>query len=111
MKIGILVRVFEQVFEKVGTVVFTCDGVVMIYDDSTIEEEMGRIKQLFTDGREQNDNLPYAGWMRTRHMSALETSTREEILAAITLSEEDERMTIFTNGTFEDYPGKELVEG
>ena len=30
-------------------------------------------------------------------MSALETSTREEILAAITLSEEDGRMTIFTN--------------
>ena len=44
-------------------------------------------------------------------MSALETSTREEILAAITLSEEDGRMTIFINGTFEDYPRKELAEG
>ena len=65
MKIGILVRVFEQVFEKVGTVAFACDGVVMIHDDSTIEEEMGRIKQLFIDEREQNDNLPYTGWMRT----------------------------------------------
>ena len=36
-------------------------------------------------------------------MSALETATREEVIAAITLSEEDGRMTIFTDERFEDY--------
>jgi hypothetical protein len=28
-----------------------------------------------------NDELPYAGWMGARHMSALETSTRKEVIA------------------------------
>ncbi|WEL27507.1 Diadenylate cyclase (plasmid) [Haloferax volcanii] len=40
--------------------------------------------------------------MGARHMSALETSTREEVVATITLSEEDGRVTVFTDGTFED---------
>jgi diadenylate cyclase len=37
-------------------------------------------------------------------MGALETSTREEICAVVTLSEEDGRMTVFTDGTFDDTP-------
>jgi DNA integrity scanning protein DisA with diadenylate cyclase activity len=43
-------------------------------------------------------------------MSTLETFTREEILAAITLSEEDGRMTIFTNWVFNNHSDKELAE-
>lgn len=90
----------SETAEKVAS---TCDGAVMINNDGTIEEEMVRIRQLSTAEREQNDSLPHAGWMGARHMSALETSTRTEILAAITLSEEDGRMTVFTDGTFTDY--------
>jgi|AntRauTorcE11897_2_1112592.scaffolds.fasta_scaffold00668_1 hypothetical protein len=90
----------SETAEKVAS---TCDGAVMINNDGTIEEEMVRIRQLSTAEREQNDSLPYAEWMGARHMSALETSTRTEILAAITLSEEDGRMTVFTDGTFTDY--------
>jgi DNA integrity scanning protein DisA with diadenylate cyclase activity len=41
--------------------------------------------------------------MGTRHMRALETATREEVVAAITLSGEDGRITIFTDEGFEDY--------
>lgn len=48
--------------------------------------------------------------MGTRHMSALETSTRDEVAAAITLSEEDGRMTIFTGGEFQTYPREKLKE-
>ena len=47
--------------------------------------------------------------MGTRHMSALETSTRKEVVATITLSEEDGRVTVFTDGTFEDSPATSLV--
>lgn len=94
----------DSLSEAAQEVAFTCDGAVIVNNDGTIEEEMVRIKQLSTAEREQIISLPYAGWMGARHMSALETSTRKEILAAITLSEEDGRMTIFTDGTFEDYP-------
>lgn len=85
-------------------VAFACDGAVVVHNDGTIEEDMVRMKQLSTADREQIGGLPYAGWMGARHMSALETSTREEIFAVITVSEEDGRMTIFADGAFEDYP-------
>lgn len=95
----------SETAEKVAS---TCDGAVVVHNDGAIEEEMVRMKQLSTAEREQIDGLPYAGWMGARHMSALETSTREEICAVITLSEEDGRMTVFTDGTFEDYPHDEM---
>lgn len=94
----------DALSEAAEKVAFSCDGAVMVNNDGTIEEEMVRIKQLSTAEHEQKDGLPFAGWMGARHMSALEASTRREILAAITLSEEDGRMTVFTDGTFTDYP-------
>ncbi len=100
----------DALSETAEKIAFTCDGAVIINNDGTIEEEMVRIRQLSTAEREQNDSVPYAEWMGARHMSALENSTRAEILAAITLSEEDGRMTVFTDGTFTDYPRDELVK-
>ena len=84
-------------------VAFSCDGAVIIHNDGTIQEEMVRVNQLSTAERAQTGELPYAGWMGTRHMSALETATREEVVAAITLSEEDGRVTTFIDDGFEDY--------
>lgn len=98
----------DALSETAEKVAFACDGAVIINNDGTIEEEMVRIRQLSTVEREQNDSVPYAAWMGARHMSALENSTRTEILAAITLSEEDGRMTVFTDGTFTDYPRNTL---
>jgi len=40
--------------------------------------------------------------MGARHMSALETATRPEVVAAMTVSEEDGRVTVFSNGVFDD---------
>jgi len=34
------------------------------------------------------ENLTYADWMGTKHLSAMEISTREEVLWTVTLSEE-----------------------
>jgi DNA integrity scanning protein DisA with diadenylate cyclase activity len=64
---------------------------------------MVRLKQLSTDGDDVNNDLPYAGWMGARHMSALETSTRAAVSVVVTLSEEDGRVTIFSDGTFTEY--------
>jgi hypothetical protein len=78
------------------------DGAVVVHNDGTIEETMVRVTQLSPGESPRNDDLRYTGWMGARHMSALETSTREEVVSAITLSEEDGRVTVFTDGYFED---------
>lgn len=54
------------------------------------------------------DELQYADWMRTKQLSALETSLREDVIWAIALSEEDGHVTTFLNGTYQDYPRDEL---
>lgn len=90
--------------EAAANIALNCDGAVFVTNDGTIKETMVRIKQLSTAEREQHDSLPYAGWMGARYKSSLETSTREAIRAAITFSEEDGRVTVFTDGTFEDQP-------
>ena len=54
--------------------------------------------------------LPYADWMGTRHMSALETSTRDAVFAVVTLSEENGRVTVFRDGDYDNRQRDELVE-
>ena len=93
----------SALLETARGVAFSCDGAVVVRDDGTIREEMVRVDQLSTAERARIDDLPYAEWMGTRHMSALETATREEVIAAITLSEEDGRVTFFTDEGFEDH--------
>ena len=98
--------VFDEtsaLLEAARRVAFSCDGAVVVHNDGTIQEEMVRVDQLSTVERARIDDLPYAGWMGTRHMSALETATREDVVAAITLSEEDGRVTVFTEEGFEEY--------
>ncbi|MEF8824734.1 MAG: diadenylate cyclase [Halapricum sp.] len=87
--------------ETAQNVALSRDGAVVVHSDGTIEEAMVRVKQLSPIECRRNDGIPYAGWMGARHMSALETSTRKEVIAAVTLSEEDGRVTVFTDGTFE----------
>jgi DNA integrity scanning protein DisA with diadenylate cyclase activity len=100
------IAVFLEAAQRVA---LSRDGAVVVHSDGTIEEAMVRINQLSTDGCSGNTDLSYAEWMGTRHMSALETSTRQEVIAAITLSEEDGRVTVFTDGTFEDSVATSLV--
>jgi DNA integrity scanning protein DisA with diadenylate cyclase activity len=92
----------DSILETARGVAFSCDGAIVVHDDGSIKEEMVRLKQLSTAEGARIDDLPYAGWMGARHMSALETSTRAEVFAAITLSEEDGRITVFADGAFED---------
>lgn len=100
----------DALCESARSVAFNCDGAVIVNKDGTIEEDMMRLTQLSAAEMDPAEPLPYADWMGTRHMSALETSTRDEVAAAITLSEEDGRMTVFRNGTFQTYAREKLAE-
>lgn len=79
--------------------------------DGTGQEQMVRIKSQGGDdpGRDL-DAVAYADWMGTKHTSAAEISVREDVWAAVTLSEETGRMTVFRDGDVEDYPRDELGE-
>jgi hypothetical protein len=52
--------------------------------------------------------IEYRDWMSAKHLSALEVSSIDAILAAVTLSEENGRVSVFKDGEFEDYKREEL---
>lgn len=90
-------------------VAYDCDGAVVVSVDGTVMEQMVRMKDLPESERAAaGAGLEYAEWMGARHMSALDTSVREEVVAAVTLSEETGRVTRFVDGTYEDVPYAEL---
>mgnify|MGYP002763125321 FL=1 len=89
-------------------VAFSQDGAVIMTGDGTIQEQMVRVRSPSRSAVPDIDDLQYPNWMGTKHMSALETSLREDVLWAITLSEEDGRVTTFLNGTYQDYPRDEI---
>lgn len=89
-------------------VAFSCDGAVVIAADGTIQEQMVRIRSPSPEDIERAGGVSSADWMGTKHLSALEISTREEVLWAVTLSEENGRVTSFLNGSYQDYTRAEL---
>lgn len=90
--------------EAARRVAISRDGAVVVHEDGRIEAPMVRVAQLSQAERRDNGTLDFAGWMGARHMSALETSTRGPVRAVVTLSEEDGRMTVFRDGSYEDFP-------
>ena len=46
--------------------------------------------------------------MGTKHLSAIEISVYEEVVAAIILGEENGRMSVFEDGEYDDYQRDEL---
>ncbi|WP_435063850.1 diadenylate cyclase [Halobaculum sp. EA56] len=87
-------------------VAFGHDGAVVVTGDGTIQEQMVRVRSPTVTDAESAPEYP--DWMGTRHLSALEASTRDEVLWAVTLSEEDGRVTTFLNGTYQDYPRDQI---
>ena len=96
---------FVQAAEEVA---FSQDGAFVITVDGTIQEQMVRIRSPTATEVEDRETVEYADWMGTKHLSAVEVSTREEVLAAVTLSEENGRVTVFRDGTYEDRRRHEL---
>jgi hypothetical protein len=89
------------------SVAFERDGAVIVSADGTVQEQMVRIKSP-SPGTIDEDGVQYADWMGTKHLSAVESSVREEVLAAVTLSEETGRVTVFEDGDFMDFQREEL---
>jgi hypothetical protein len=99
----------ETFVQAARDVAFNCDGAVVIAADGTIQEQMVRVRSPSPEEMAETD-LAYADWMGTKHLSAMEVSTREEVLWAVTLSEENGRVTSFLDGTYQDYP-REAIGG
>ena len=98
----------EEFISAARDVAFSCDGAVIVAADGTIQKQMVRVRSPTDVTGNGASEFEYSDWMGTKHMSALEASTREEVLWAVTLSEEDGRVTSFRNGTYQDYPRDEI---
>lgn len=89
-------------------VAFRCDGAVVVTGDGTIQQQMMRVRTLNPDEVAAAADINYPDWMGSKHMSALETTLRKNVLLAVTLSEETGRVTTFVNGTYQDYTIDEI---
>jgi hypothetical protein len=85
-------------------VAFECDGAIVVTADGTVQEQMVRVRAPL-DGSAPPE---YPEWMSAKHLSALEVSTLEAVLSAVTLSEENGRVTVFEDGQYEDHRRAEL---
>jgi len=86
--------------DAVGTVSVEQDGGIVVAVDGEIEAQMVRFRDLGTRSGESDlvDDVSYEPWMGSRHMSAIETSVRPEVVATVTLSEETGRVSVFRDG-------------
>lgn len=89
-------------------VAFACDGAVVVTVDGTIQEQMVRVKTPAELDAGESERIEYADWMGTKHLSAAEISTRQEVLATVTLSEENGRVTVFRRGQYTDRRRSEI---
>ena len=96
---------FHRVAEDVA---FSRDGGIIVTGDGTIQQQMVRVRSPNHDEIPAVSDLTFPEWMGTKHMSALETSLRENVLWAITLSEENGRVTTYLDGTYQDYPREDI---
>lgn len=94
--------VFEDdgLVEAASSVSVDRDGGVVVAVDGEIEPQMVRFRDLGTRSGESElvDDVDYEPWMGSRHMSAIETSVRPEVIATVTLSEETGRVSVFRDG-------------
>ncbi len=86
------------------------DGGVVVAVDGEIEAQMVRFRDLGARADESDlmNGVEYEPWMGSRHMSAIETSVRPEVVATVTLSEESGRVSVFRDGEATTYTRNEL---
>ena len=101
-------RESEAFLEVARDVAFDRDGAVVVAGDGTVQEQMVRVRNLSTTERKRTDEVNPADWMGTKHLSALEASARQQVLWAITLSEQNGRVTTFLDGEYRDYEQDDL---
>lgn len=82
--------------EATHKVAHSRDGAVVVSVDGLVNRQLVRFRSVGIE-----DDLEYADWMGSRHMSALDISTRSDVIATVTLSGETGRITVFEDGDFE----------
>ena len=92
----------ETFVQAARDVAFSCDGAVLVAGDGTVHKQMVRVRTPHLNRDEGTTASNYADWMGRKHLSALEVSTREEVLGAVTLSSEDGRVMTFRDGDYDD---------
>ena len=100
----------EEFHQAALTVSMTIDGAVVASIDGALLEQMVRIKDPNHQvlAARSDAQVAYEDWMGSRHMNALDTSLPDDVVATITLSEENGRVTVFTDGCFTDYSREEV---
>ncbi|WP_049921084.1 diadenylate cyclase [Halopiger djelfimassiliensis] len=100
----------DAFFETARDVAVTRDGAVVVSVDGVVQEQMVRFTDLMPDERDDLDprDADYEGWMGSRHMSALDTSRRPNVVTTLTLSEETGRVSLFEAGAMETLERPEL---
>ena len=100
----------DTFYETAQQVAMNCDGAVVVSVDGVVQQQMVRFTDLMPGELENVDpaDSEYEDWMGSRHMSALDTSRRPNVVSTLTLSEETGRVTIFESGSFETYRRSEL---
>jgi len=96
---------FTDAVEVASDIAFDCDGAVAVSADGTFQEQMVRVRSA---PRHAMSNADYPSWMSAKHLSAFEASTRQEVLAAVTLSEENGRVTVFRKGSYRNLERHDL---
>ena len=101
----------DSFYEATAEVARSRDGAVVISVDGIVQEQMVRFRD-YPAGSEHspNDSKQYADWMGSRHMSALDTSARPEVVTTITLSAETGRVTVFEDGESRTTPRDKLTQ-
>lgn len=85
----------DAFYETLTRVARTNDGAIVVSVDGVVQEGMVRFRDR------PSADAAYANWMGSRHMSALDTSTRETVVATLTLSQESGRVTVFRDGEYD----------
>ncbi|MUV85198.1 hypothetical protein GJ631_01020 [Natronomonas sp. CBA1123] len=96
-------------YEATTEVARTRDGAVVVSVDGVVQEQLVRFRSYSPESeRSREDSSPYADWMGSRHMSALDTSARPDVVTTMTLSEETGRVTVFEEGEYSTTPREQL---
>ena len=93
----------DAFYETLDDVARTNDGAIVVSVDGVVQEGMVRFRD------HPSADAAYADWMGSRHMSALDTSTRETVVATLTLSQESGRVTVFRGGEFDSVERSDLA--
>ncbi|QCS42574.1 diadenylate cyclase [Natrinema versiforme] len=100
----------DTFFEAAREVAMTRDGALVVSVDGVVQNQMVRFRDIVPGALEaaEETDSEYEDWMGSRHMSALDTSRRPNVISTVTLSEETGRVTIFQRGSFQTFERSEL---